>query len=41
MTCVRTDSFALSGLCAFVIDTQGSAKPAPWEPVGFEGGAER
>jgi hypothetical protein len=30
MTCVRIDSFALSELCAFVIDTQGSAKPPPW-----------
>jgi len=37
----RTDSFALSELIALVIGTQGSAKPPPWEPVGFEGGAER
>jgi hypothetical protein len=39
MTCVRTDSFALSELCAFVIDTQGSAKPAPWAKFSHAFGA--
>jgi len=40
MTCVRTESFALSELCAaFVIDTQGSAKPAPWAKFAHAFGA--
>jgi len=39
MTCVRTDSFALSELCAFVIGTQGPAKPAPWAKFSHAFGA--
>ena len=40
--CSALDRFLRSFRAArFTADTQGSAKPPPWEPVGFEAGVER